>query len=172
MKLISHQQIKIIWSLLQNHFNISDEIMIKIFYTFKGIQNPVIPILFFDIHSSLDQNNQATRLMRSLSTIQISYILKYNLTRSRKIIIKNMNCFQCNFNSSEWNFKSIHYLDTSCMFRSWTKSLIILEETYGKNFENYLCEECKYMIGANPISSEEYIRYKDNRLLESYNSSV
>lgn len=139
MKLVSHPQIRIIWTILQNHFNIPDEIMIKIFYTFKGIQNPVIPRLLFGIHSSLDHNNRAS----CLSANQISYLLKYNLTRSRKIIIENMKCFQCNFNSYEWNFKSIHYLDTSCMFRSWTKSLIKLEKQFGKNFENYLCDSCK-----------------------------
>jgi len=150
MKLISHPQIKIIWTILQNHFNIPNEIMIKILYTFKGIQNPVTSILFVDIHSSLDrvrslkwEGDRGDELISLALSDRISYRFKYSLDRSRKIVIKNMNCSQCNFNSREWNFKSIHYLDTSYMFRSWTKSLLNLQETYGNKFENYLCDKCK-----------------------------
>tara|TARA_B110000495_G_scaffold197392_1_gene207585 strand:+ start:2811 stop:3281 length:471 start_codon:yes stop_codon:yes gene_type:complete len=156
MKLVSHPQIKIIWTILQNHFNIPDEIMIKILYTFKGSQHPVIPILF----SPYRQTNPIKS--------SVSWLLKSNLDRSKGIIRENMKCVCCKINSGEWNFKSIHYLYTSCMFRSWTKSLLNLEKNFGNKFEKYLCDRCKHTTDLFNVSTtpEEYVSNIENIFLE------
>ena len=151
--------------ILHNKCNIPIEIVNKIIYGFNGVQHPIASMVKYG--KGFTWSEEFKHTIFKIKPINKNYMFLFCLDRSEKLIRKKIYCYKCNkIDKLDYIIKTASYTnitksqyqelahnnistsDQYKQYKSWTQTLLNLENKYGINFDNYICRSCSN-LGIN-----------------------